>query len=191
MDLFHVNVNCTQIAFCRPQNVYKIIYKLYIRMFYFHCNGANTFHVFMRLVAKSVRAPTTLIETYQDISALPLRLTILHQSWLVYPMTNEVVEVGWVYWFHSVHLSVCLSVHPPRIQCPLRNSYSSGWILFILDTNGYQYEKVCRTQWPLILTYIFNVIQTWLCNKTSEVWHIFSMSDLQQVKSRMDSFHAW
>ena len=33
-------------------------------------------------------------------------------------------------------------------------------------------SKVCRVQRPLTLTYIFKAIQTWLCNKTVEIWHI-------------------
>ena len=63
-----------------------------------------------------------------------------------------------VYWFHSVRPSVRLS----RLPCPLCNIYSSGWILSILATNDHYDERVCRTQWPLTLTYIFKVIRPWL-----------------------------
>ena len=81
-----------------------------------------------------------------------------------------------VYWFHSVRLSVCPSVRLSRLPCPLCNIYSSGWILSILTTNDHYHERVCRTQWPLTLTYIFKVIWPWLkkscplCNVYSSGW---------------------
>ena len=88
-----------------------------------------------------------------------------------------------VYWFHSVRLSVRLSVRPSvrlsRLPCPLCNIYSSGWILSILATNDHYHERVCRTQWPLTLTYIFNVIRPWLrkscplCSVYSSGWILF------------------
>ena len=88
-----------------------------------------------------------------------------------------------VYWFHSVRLSVRPSVRPSvrlsRLPCPLCNIYSSGWILSILATNDHYYERVCRTQWPLTLTYIFKVIRPWLrkscplCSVYSSGWIIF------------------
>ena len=62
----------------------------------------------------------------------------------------------------SVRLSVRPSVRPSRLPCPLCNIYSSGWILSILATNYHYHERVCRTQWPLTLTYIFKVIWLWL-----------------------------
>ena len=65
-----------------------------------------------------------------------------------------------VYWFHSVR--PCPSVRASRLPCPLCNIYSSGWILSILATNDHYHERVCRTQWPLTLTYIFKVIRPWL-----------------------------
>ena len=67
-----------------------------------------------------------------------------------------------IYWFHSVRSSVRLSVRPSHLPCPLCNIYSSGWILSILATNDHYHERVCRTQWPLTLTYIFKVIRPWL-----------------------------
>ena len=88
-----------------------------------------------------------------------------------------------VYWFHSVRLSVCpsvrLSVRLSRLPCPLCNIYSSGWILSILATNDHYHERVCRTQWPLTLTYIFKVIRPWLrkscplCSVYSSGWILF------------------
>ena len=100
---------------------------------------------------------------------------------LLYPPNNEVV--GGVYWFQSVRLSVRLSVCPSvrlsRLPCPLCNIYSSGWILSILATNDHYYEGMCRTQWPLTLTYIFKVIWPWLrkscplCNVYSSGWILF------------------
>ena len=90
-----------------------------------------------------------------------------------------------VYWFHSVRLSVRLSVRPSRLPCPLCNIYNSGWILSILATNDHYHERVCRTQWPLTLTYIFKVIRSShrkscpLCSVYSSGWipFIFSTSD--------------
>ena len=88
-----------------------------------------------------------------------------------------------VYWFHSVRLSVRPSVRPSvrlsRLPCPLCNIYSSGWILSILATNDHYHERVCRTQWPLTLTYIFKVIRPWLrkscslCSVYSSEWILF------------------
>ena len=49
-----------------------------------------------------------------------------------------------VYWFHSVRLSVPLSVRPSRIPCPLCSSYSSGWIHFIFIHVIKQLQKVCH-----------------------------------------------
>ena len=80
-----------------------------------------------------------------------------------------------VYWFHSVRLSVRLS----RLPCPLCNIYSSGWTLSILATNDHYHERVCHTQWPLTLTYIFKVIRPWLrkscplCSVYSSGWILF------------------
>ena len=78
-----------------------------------------------------------------------------------------------------VRPSVCLSVRPSRLPCPLCNIYSSGWILSILATNDHYHERVCRTQWPLTLTYIFKVIWPWLrklcplCSVYSSGWILF------------------
>ena len=62
----------------------------------------------------------------------------------------------------SLRPPVCPSVHPSRLPCPLCNIYSSGWILSILATNDHYDKRVCHTQWPLTLTYIFKVIRPWL-----------------------------
>ena len=88
-----------------------------------------------------------------------------------------------VYWFHSVRLSVSTSVRPSVrpscLLCPLCNIYSSGWILSILATNDHYHERVCHTQWPLTLTYIFKVIRPWLrklcppCSVYSSGWILF------------------
>ena len=80
---------------------------------------------------------------------------------LLYPPNNEVVG-GYIGFTPSVRPSVCPSVRPSRLPCPLCNIYSSGWILSILATNDHYHERVCRTQWPLTLTYIFKVIWPWL-----------------------------
>ena len=83
----------------------------------------------------------------------------------------------------SVCPSVCPSVRPSvrlsRLPCPLCNIYSSGWILSILATNDQYHDRVCRTQWPLTLTYIFKVIRPWLrkscplCSVYSSEWILF------------------
>ena len=79
----------------------------------------------------------------------------------------------------SLRPSVCPSVRPSRMPCPLCNIYSSGWILSILGTNDHYHERVCRTQWPLTLTYIFKVIWPWLrkscplCSIYSSGWILF------------------
>ena len=57
---------------------------------------------------------------------------------------------------------------------PLYSTYILGLILFIFGQNHHQYDKVCRGKWPLNLTYIFKVIQPWLCNKFAKIWHIVS-----------------
>ena len=79
----------------------------------------------------------------------------------------------------SLRPSVRPSVRPSRLPCPLCNIYSSGWILSILATNDHYHERVCRTKWPLTLTYIFKVIRPWLrkscplCSVYSSEWIIF------------------
>ena len=91
---------------------------------------------------------------------------------------NTLLTQSWTL-FQSVRLSVCPSVRLSRLPCPLCNIYSSGWILSIFATNDHYYERVCRTQWPLTLTYIFKVIRPWLriscplCSVYSYRWIIF------------------
>ena len=70
--------------------------------------------------------------------------------------------------------SVRPSVHPSRMPCPLCHIYSSGWILLILGTNDHYHERVCRAPWPFTLTYIFKVIEPWLCNNTAKICLILS-----------------
>ena len=107
------------------------------------------------------------------------------QEWgwlLLYSPNNEVVG-GYIGFTPSVCPSVCPSVRPSvrlsRLPCPLCNIYSSGWILSILATNDHYHERVCRTQWPLTLTYIFKVIRPWLrkscplCSVYSSEWILF------------------
>ena len=75
--------------------------------------------------------------------------------------------------------SVRPSVRLSRLPCPLCNIYSSGWILSILATNDHYHKRVCRTQWPLTLTYIVKVILPWLrkscplCSVYSSGWILF------------------
>ena len=82
----------------------------------------------------------------------------------------------------SLRPSVRPSVRLSRLPCPLCNIYSSGWILSILATNDHYHERVCRTQWPLTLTYIFKVIRPWH-RKSCPLCSVYS--------SRLDSFHIW
>ena len=49
----------------------------------------------------------------------------------------------------SLRPSICPSVRPSRMPCPLCNIYSCGWILFILGTNDQYHERVCRAPWPV------------------------------------------
>ena len=79
----------------------------------------------------------------------------------------------------SLRPSVRPSVRLSRLPCPLCNIYSSGWILSILATNDHYHERMCPTQWPLTLTYIFKVIRPWLrkscplCSVYSSGWILF------------------
>ena len=79
----------------------------------------------------------------------------------------------------SIRPSVRPSVRLSRLPCPLCIIYSSGWILSILATNDHYHERVCRTQWPLTLTFIFKVIRPWLrkscplCSVYSSGWILF------------------
>ena len=97
-----------------------------------------------------------------------------------------------VYWFHSVRLSVCLSVRPSvrlsRLPCPLCNIYSSGWILSILATNDHYHERVCPTQWPLTLTYIFKVIRPWL-RKSCPFCSVYSSGWIIIIFGTNDHYH--
>ena len=97
-----------------------------------------------------------------------------------------------VYWFHSVRPSVCpsvrLSVRPSRLPCPLCNIYSSGWILSILATNDHYHERVCRTERPLTLTYIFKVIWPWL-KKSCPLCSVYSSGWILFIFSTNDHYH--
>ena len=90
-----------------------------------------------------------------------------------------------VYWFHSVRASV----RPSRLPCPLCNIYSSGWILSILATNDLYHERVCRTQWPLTLTYIFKVIRPWL-RKSCLLCSFYSSGWIFFISSTNDHYHS-
>ena len=80
---------------------------------------------------------------YHLTSAKPLPETMLTYhtkllgGWLI-------IRSCWgVYWFHSIRPSVCPSVHPSRILCPLWSAYGSGWIHFIFIHLIKQLQKVC------------------------------------------------
>ena len=93
---------------------------------------------------------------------------------LLYPPNNPNNEV-----VGGILVSVRPSVRLSRLPCPLCNIYSSWWILSILATNDHYYKRMCRTQWPLTLTYIFKVIWPWLrkscplCSVYSSRWILF------------------
>ena len=50
------------------------------------------------------------------------------------------------YWFHSVRPSVCPSVRPSRIPCPLCSAFSSGWIHFMYTSYQATSEGVSRAK---------------------------------------------
>ena len=112
-----------------------------------------------------------------------LKFWQIFETFRPWPWKKKIYNSRWILWFHSVRLSVRLSVRPSvrlsRLPCPLCNIYSSGWILSILATNDHYHERVCRTQWPLTLTYIFKVIRPWLrkscplCSLYSSGWILF------------------
>ena len=106
---------------------------------------------------------------------------------LLYPLNNEVVG-GYIVFTPSVRLSVRPSVRPSRLPCPLCNIYSSGWILSILATNDHYHERVCRTQWPLTLTYIFKVIRPWLW-KSCPLCNIFSSRSIISIFATNNHYH--
>ena len=61
------------------------------------------------------------------------------------------------------------------LPCPLHKMYSSGWNLSIFGTKVHYHKQVCHMLWPLTLTYIFKVIQLWLCNNNfAIIQYIFS-----------------
>ena len=98
---------------------------------------------------------------------------------LIIPPEQRSCWGGGVYWLHFVRPSVRPSVRLSRLPCPLCNIYSSGWNLSILATNDHYQERVCLTQWPWTLTYIFKVIRPWLrkscplCSVYSSGWILF------------------
>ena len=72
-------------------------------------------------------------------------------KWMYVVLVHEVMIIppaqrsfGGVYWFHSDHPAVCLSVHPSCIPCLLCVAYSSGWIHFKFTYFISQLQKVCR-----------------------------------------------
>ena len=101
---------------------------------------------------------------FQNYLLLSLHINYMYCAYLhnnldagiCHDYTPRTTKLLGVYWFHSVHLSVCPSVCPSvrlsRMPCPLCNIYSSGWILSTLATNDHYHERVCHTQWPLTLT---------------------------------------
>ena len=149
---------------------------------------AYTFWIYkttgLRLLYQIIWTGVTIYleEDYQCIVMTQKKKSHQMIRMLLYPPNNEVVG-GYIGFTPSVRPSVRPSVHPSvcpsRLPCPLCNIYSSGWILSILATNDYYHERVCRTQGPLTLTYIFKVIRPWLrkscplCSIYSSEWILF------------------
>ena len=151
------------------------------------------------------------IATYCIVSpswCILLHLTASYQFVFNYtPRTTKLLGGILVSLRPSVRPSVCPSVRPSRLPCPLCNIYSSGWILSIWATNDHYHERVCRTQWPVTLTYIFKVIRPWLwklcplCGVYSSgwilfyVWHKWSLSleGVSRVRffSESENLHFW
>ena len=126
------------------------------------------------------------------------------------PPPSEQRSCWGVYWFHytprttkllggilvslrpsvrlSVRPSLRPSVCPSRLPCPLCNIYSSGWILYILATNDHYHKRVCRTQWPLTLTYIFKVIRPWL-KKACPLCIVYSSGWIRFIFGTNDHYH--
>ena len=134
-----------------------------------------------------------------DIVLMTYRVVETHVLWHILFIVFKRVIIPpeqrscWgVYWFHSVRLSVRLSVRPSvrqsRLPCPLCNIYSSGWILSILATNDHYHERVCRTQWPLTLTYIFKVIWPWL-RKSCPLCSVYNYRWIRFIFSTNDYYH--
>ena len=61
-----------------------------------------------------------------------------------------------------------------------------------MDEGGHHLRthRVCLVQRPLTLTYIFKVIQPWVCNKTAKIWHIL-LCPLYSTQFWMNSFQIW
>ena len=77
---------------------------------------------------------------------------------------------------------------PSRMPCPLCIIYSYGWILFILGTNDHHHERVCRSSWPLTLTYIFKVIWPWL-RKSCPLCSVYSSGWILPMLGTNDHYH--
>ena len=101
------------------------------------------------------------------------------ESLFIPPPNNEVV---------GGYIGFTPSVRPSRLPCPLCNIYSSGWILSILATNDHYHERVCRTKWPLTLTYIFKVIWPWL-RKSCPLWSVYSSGWILFIFGKNDHYH--
>ena len=126
--------------------------------------------IWVRLLGQSQLSNPSVLPCffYLKCLVLPTPLFVEPTKGLCY--YNEVVG-GYIGFTPSVRLS--------RLLCPLCNIYSSGWILSILATNDHYHERVCRTKWPLTLTYIFKVIgpslrkSCPLCSVYSSWWILF------------------
>ena len=88
------------------------------------------------------------------------------------------------------------SLTPPS-SFPLCYVYSSGAIRSILGTNDHYHERVCCAPWPLTLTYIFKVIEPWLCNWTAKIClilscplcNVYSSGSILSILGTNDHYH--
>ena len=145
----------------------------------------------------AVRWQTLWYQGNQQGTTLPssLNYVLVNTMLLLYPPNNKVVG-GYIGFTLSVLLSVCPSVCPSlrpsvclsRLPCPLCNIYSSGWILSILATNDHYHKRVCGTQWPLTLIYIFKVIWPWL-RKSCPLCSIYSSGWILFIFGTNDHYH--
>ena len=168
--------------------VYQILLLLLIVLIVLNVNNAciyctNWFLISREMSSSSNHGLVYIIGWYAHVICMVFLDSRYHYT----PRTTKLLGGILV----SLRPSVRLSVRPSRLPCPLCNIFSSGWILSILATNDHYHERVCRTQWPLTLTYIFKVIRPWLrksgplCSVYSSGWIIFIFGANDHYHSRV------
>ena len=132
----------------------------------------------IRLYFKSVRSQQKFAHA----------MTVMAQCCLV--ICHVLLWLDWSSLYEVVggYIGFTPSVRPSRLSCPLCNIYSSGWIFSILATNDHYHERVCHTQWPLTLIYIFKVIGPWL-RKSCPLCSIYSSGWILFIFGTNDHYH--